>query len=129
MRNIIEGTIEKIENKLTRVNANGMKISSSEIIEGYKDIYICVRPEDISLTKTKVENPEKNLNQLKGKVSHYRENGALIELKIDVGKTFIVYLTHENFLDLNINIDSEVWIQFKPQSTHVFDRTNSNNLY
>ncbi|MCL2116576.1 MAG: ABC transporter ATP-binding protein [Methanobrevibacter sp.] len=130
MKNIIEGTIEKIENGLTRVNVNGVKISSSEIIEGCSDIYICVRPEDISLTKTKVkvkvEDSEKilnHLNQLKGKIIHYKENGALIELKVDVGKTFIVYLTHENFLDLNLTIDSDVWIHFKPESTHVFDRS------
>jgi len=119
MKNIVEGISAKSENG-SLIKTKKINISSSEILDESKEVYICIRPEDITLTKERVENSGKILNQYKGKIINYKENGALIELKIDVGQIFVIYLTHKDFLDLNLT--SRIWIQFKPERTHIFNK-------
>ena len=124
MKNVEKGIITKNENNVYFINVDGLSIISSREIETCrkiesKDVYIGIKPEDISISKSKIENDD-SINQFKGKVINYKDNGTFLEIKIDVGKIFLVYLTRKAFLDLKIDVESEVWIQFKTESVHLF---------
>lgn len=122
MKNIIEGIATKKSETLTSIKVKDLNIMSSNQFDS-ENVYISIRPEDITVSKTIQANED--LNKFKGKVLSYKENGALIELKIDVNHNiFIVYLTRKNFFDLQIETNSNVCIQFKASSVHIFNQNN-----
>ncbi|MCL2688197.1 MAG: ATP-binding cassette domain-containing protein, partial [Methanobrevibacter sp.] len=120
MGNIQKGVVRKREGNLTLVESNHLNILSKCDFQEGKKVYVGTRPEDITVTKEKIDDGI-DLNQFKGKVLDYHYNGALVDLKIDIGEQFSVYLTKKSFLDLKVNIGSDMWIQFKPESVHLFD--------
>jgi tungstate transport system ATP-binding protein len=130
MKNIIEGkaTFQRIATEIseniTLIKVNDLDIVSSNRTES-EDVYISIRPEDITITRTEVNDDK--LNQFKGKIISYKDNGALTELKVNVdGNNFIAYLTRKNFFDLKIKMDSDVWLQFKRSSVHIFNKYSDN---
>ena len=121
MGNIQKGVVRKREGNLTLVDeTNQLNILSKCNFQEGKEVYIGTRPEDITVSKERVDG-EKNLNQFKGKILDYHYDGALVDLKIDIGEQFSVYLTKKSFLDLKVKIGSNMWIQFKPESVHLFE--------
>lgn len=123
MKNLEKGLITGQKGNLTSIKVGEMNILSSREINDEKNVYIAMRPEDITLTEEKINSSDNNLNQFNGVVLNYKDNGTLIELKIDVGKEFLVYLTKKVFLDLNVSIGSKMWIQFGANSVHVFSES------
>ena len=120
MGNIQKGVVTKREGNLTSIESNHLNILSRCNFEKGREVYIGTRPEDITVSKERVDG-ENNSNQFKGKMLDYHYNGALVDLKIDIGEQFSVYLTKKSFLDLKVNIGSDIWIQFKPESVHLFE--------
>lgn len=119
MKNIIKGKAMKTNENLTLVKINNLNIVSSNKTDS-KNVYISIRPEDITLTPKKTNS--ENSNQFKGIFTDYKDNGTLIEIKINVMNTnFIVYATRKHFLDLEIKKSSKVWIQCKYSSVHIFN--------
>lgn len=119
MKNIIKGIATKKSENLTSIKIKNLNIISSNQTDS-EDVYISIRPEDITVTTSKVNSNQ--LNQFMGKIISYKDNGALIELKVNVNNNcFILYSTRKNFFDLEIEMDSTVWIQFKMSSVHIFN--------
>jgi len=119
MKNIEKGLVTS-DKGLSSINTNQINILSSRASNQGKETYIGIRPEDITVNKEKIDT-KNNLNQFKGKILGYKDNGALVDLKIDIGKIFSVYLTKKSFLDLEVNIGSDMWIGFKAEDVHLFD--------
>ncbi|MBU4535097.1 MAG: ABC transporter ATP-binding protein [Euryarchaeota archaeon] len=119
VKNVIKGQASKDKDKegVTVIKSGNINIYSSKQAEG--DIFVSIRPEDISLSWDKVKTS--SLNELKGKVVEIIDDGALIQLKIDAGsELFTVYMTRKSFLDMKINIGSELWMEFKATAVHLF---------
>lgn len=118
MKNVKKGRVMR-ENAdgLTVIDVGEIEIYSSTSMEGV--VFISIRPEDITLSRNKVETSA--LNQFKGTVKGIKDVGALINLDIEViNEVFRVYMTHKSFLDLKITIGVPIWLQFKASAVHVF---------
>jgi len=121
MGNIQQGIVRKREGNFTLVDeSNQLSILSKCNFQEGEEVYIGTRPEDITISKERVDE-ENKLNQFKGKMLDYNYHGALVDLKVDIGEQFSVYLTKKSFLDLKVDIGSDMWIQFKPESVHLFE--------
>lgn len=118
MKNVIKGQAKKIKNNLTLINIGDINAYASSPIEG--NVYMSIRPEDITVSKSKVKTSA--LNDLKGTVKGIVDDGTLIKLKVDVGEIFTVYLTRKSFFDLEISVGSIVWLQFKASAVNIFNR-------
>ncbi|WP_048189705.1 ABC transporter ATP-binding protein [Methanobacterium sp. SMA-27] len=116
MKNVIKGQAKKFNDNLTLINIGAINVFASKSIEG--NVYMSIRPEDITISKLKVETSA--LNDLKGIVKGIVDDGTLIKLKVDVGEIFTVYLTRKSFFDLEISIGSNLWLQFKASAVNVF---------
>jgi molybdopterin-binding protein len=116
MKNVIKGQAKKFNDNLTLINIGSINVFASKSIEG--NVYMSIRPEDITISKLKVESSA--LNDLKGIVKGIVDDGTLIKLKVDVGEIFTVYLTRKSFFDLEISIGSNLWLQFKAAAVNVF---------
>ncbi|GAB6055656.1 ABC transporter ATP-binding protein [Methanobacterium alkalithermotolerans] len=117
VKNVIKGHARKEPQGLTLIKSGNIDIYSSEQIEG--EVFVSIRPEDITLSCNKVKTS--SLNEIKGKVVEIIDEGALIHLKIEAEKElFTVYMTRKSFLDMKINIGSELWMEFKATAVHLF---------
>lgn len=115
VKNVISGTAKKQEDGLTLIKNPFITLYSSSPIDG--TVYASIRPEDITISLEKVKTSA--LNELKGIVKGVTENGGLINLIIDCGELLNVVMTRKSFLDLQINIGTEVWVQFKASAVHL----------
>lgn len=116
VENIIKGFAEEGDEKLTRVNTGQIVIYSTEPKNG--DVHVSIRPEDIILSLEKVKTSA--INVFKGQVKEIVDMGTLIKLTIDVGERLIVLMTRQSFLDMEINVGTDIWVQFKASAVHVF---------
>lgn len=118
MKNVMKGHAKKIKNNLTVINIGKIKTYATSSLEG--DVYMSIRPEDITVSKSKVKTSA--LNDLKGTIKSITDDGTLIKLDVDVGEIFTIYLTRKSFFDLEISLGSVVWIQFKASAVNIFNR-------
>ncbi|ADP77778.1 tungstate/molybdate transport system ATP-binding protein [Methanothermus fervidus DSM 2088] len=119
VKNLIFGNAYK-KGDLTIVDTGNIKITAAEKNSAKGKVCVTVRPEDITISKKKVGTSA--LNEFKGHVIDVIHSSPLVELIVDVGEIFHVYLTKKSFEDLEIKKGSEVWIQFKASAVHIIEK-------
>ncbi len=72
---------------------------------------IGIRPESVVISK----NPSKSSirNVFEGKIIDISDEGIIIKLKIDIGKEVMALITHQSFIDLNLDLNTTVYVGFK----------------
>lgn len=118
MENIFEGFYQN--GKIT-INDDLEVVTAFEREEGKikdKNVSAAVRPENIIITKEKIESSARN--NFPGKVIDIIDQGALCRLTIDIGLLINVLITNKSLVDLNIDLGDEVWTAFKASAVHVF---------
>ena len=58
--------------------------------------------------------------ELHDKIIEVSGKGALIKAVVDVGIPIMTLITRRSFEELNLNINSEVYVSFKASGVHVF---------
>lgn len=118
VENIYSGKPERA-GRITKINVKGINIYTTQTLPPSRQIAnVALRPEDIIITLEKI--PSSARNSFSGKIKGITDKGAIIQLNIDIGVEVIVYITHQSFVDLKLNIGSEVVISFKASAVHVF---------
>jgi molybdopterin-binding protein len=117
VKNVKRGNSRKVEDKLTLIEIGVISIYSSSTLEG--NVYMSIRPEEITLSREKVQTSA--LNEFKGEIKEIKDSGGILNLKIDVGEIFSVYMTRKSFADMNLTLGSPVWLQFKASAVNVFE--------
>jgi len=113
--NIFPGFAEIKEN-LTCVKVNDLEVYSTE--KKYGKVHVTIRPEDITVSKMSMESSARNT--FKGRITEISDRGAIIRLVVNTGIEFIVYITRQSFLEMDLNISSEVFISFKAIAVNLF---------
>jgi len=80
-------------------------------------VTVFVRPEDIILSKKIM--PSSARNCFKGKIVEISDLGSVVKLKVDAGKEFIVQITKRSFVEMQLNVGSEIFLTFKASSVNV----------
>ncbi|MFX1257667.1 MAG: ABC transporter ATP-binding protein [Promethearchaeota archaeon] len=110
--NIFEGIAKfDYESGLNRIKINKLTISASVQKEG--DVKVCIRPESIVIAK---EPPIKTSfrNSFKGKVENIRDLGNIYHVfVICSSQKFLITITKQAYINLELNFDSDVYISFK----------------
>lgn len=97
-------------------NAEEIKIYSSTQKEG--NVRATIPPEDILISKERIVSSARN--NLKGKIIEISVKGPLIKVIVDAGIKITALVTKRSFEELNLNINSEVYVSFKASVVHVF---------
>ncbi len=114
--NTFTGTAKLTEAGTTLVDIeNGVQIETLVPTSG--KISIFVSPEDIILSKNHLESSARNV--FKGKITEILDLGSFVKLSVDVGKPFTVQITKRSFNEMELNLNSEVFIAFKASSVQI----------
>jgi tungstate transport system ATP-binding protein len=80
-------------------------------------VTIFVRPEDIVVSKKTIPSSARNV--FKGKIFEISDLGAVVKLRVDAGKEFVVQITKRSFLEMQLNVGSTVFLTFKASSVQL----------
>ena len=114
VENIFSGKSE-LKKGLARIDIGNVLIEAVAQKEG--KVKVCIRPEDILLSKRPIKSSGRNM--LQGKITEISDRGTTVRLKVDVGRELVVIITKRSFLDMKLRIGSGVYAAFKASSVHV----------
>jgi len=114
VENIFSGKSE-LKKGLATIDIGNVSIEAVTQKEG--KVKVCIRPEDILLSKRPIKSSGRNM--LQGKITEISDRGTTVKLKVNVGCELVVIITKRSFLDMKLRIGSEIYASFKASSVHV----------
>ena len=96
---------------LSQIKVNDLTITSSNQLEG--EVKVCIRPESIGIVK-QAPSDTSYRNSFKGKVENIRDLGNICHLVVRCkSEKFLITITELSRKNLQLNLNSEVFINFK----------------
>lgn len=80
--------------------------------------FALIHPQDITLALERLRSSA--LNQLRGCVQSIATAGSTVELQVDAGLIFKVFITHQSLRQLNLTEGGEVYLTFKAASVKTY---------
>ena len=114
VENIFSGKSE-LKKGLAEIDIGNVSIEAVTQKEG--KVKVCIRPEDVLLSKRPIKSSGRNM--LQGKITEISDRGTTVKLKVNVGRELVVIITKRSFLDMKLRIGSEIYASFKASSVHV----------
>lgn len=113
LENTFSGTARIMNNGTTLVDiGDGVQLEAAAQRDG--DVLVLVSPSDIILSKAPISSSARNV--LKGRVAETLDLGTVVKLGVNAGKFFSVQITKSSFIDMRLNLNSEVFLVFKASS-------------
>jgi tungstate transport system ATP-binding protein len=123
MENIIEGVIIANNEGIATVNIGGNALQAISNYPVGKEVYACIRPEDITLALSSTQSSARN--SFEAKVTRVTTLGPLSRVEINCGFHLVVLVTKISAEELNLQMDREVYATFKATGVHIMERKAS----
>jgi len=94
---------------------NNIRIEVASDRTGVVSVFI--NPQDIILSSTAIKSSARNV--FEGRITDISDLDAHVKLTVDVGKLFIVQITKRSFGEMQLNLNSNIFITFKASSVQV----------
>ena len=120
MENILEGIIVTNDEGIATVNidSNAIQVVSSYPVG--KEVYACIRPEDITLALSGTQSSARN--SFRAKITRITFIGPLSRVEIDCGFRLVALVTKISAEELNLQAGMEVYAAFKATAVHIMER-------
>jgi len=113
LENVFSG-ISKVTGEGTSLVDIGNGVQIETAFEKTGNTTVSVRPEDIILSSNPMVSSARNM--FKGQIVEVSDLGAIVRLRVKAGRDFTVQITKRSFNDMQLNIDSKVFLAFKASS-------------
>lgn len=113
IENLFKGK-STINNGTSAIGINGAKIVSTVCKSG--DSVVSIRPEDILVSKKKIESSARN--SFNGKIKSIIDKGPIIKIVVDCGIPFAAVITRKSFDDMELKKEMSTHLTFKASDVH-----------
>ena len=126
MENIVEGVVVANNDGIAAVDTGGNVIQAVSGHPVGKEVYACIRPEDITLLiadsgqQTPVRSSARNSFQ--ATVTQVTTLGPLSRVELDCGFRLVALVTRVSAEELNLQVGREVYPTFKATGVHIMER-------
>ena len=126
MENILEGAIIANNEGIVTVDIGGNAIQAVSNYPAAKEVYACIRPEDITLLiadgcqQTAVRSSARN--SFHAKVTRVNTIGPLSRVEVDCGFRLVSLVTRLSVEELNLQVGREVHATFKATGVHIMEK-------
>jgi len=110
LENVFSG-VSKVTGEGTSLVDVGDGLQIETALEKTGNTTVFVRPEDIILSANPIVSSARN--SFEGRIVEISDLGAIVRLRVKAGRDFIVQITKRSFNDMQLNIDSKVFLAFK----------------
>jgi tungstate transport system ATP-binding protein len=129
MENITEGAIIASNDGIATVSISGNALQAVSSYPVGKEVYACVRPEDITLlvadSAQQIGVRSSARNSFQGKVTRLTTLGPLSRVEIDCGFRLVALVTKISAEELNLQVGKEIYATFKATGVHIMERKTS----
>jgi len=116
LENVFSGTSTVLEEGTSLIDiGNGVQIEAA--LRKHGKVTVFVRPEDIILSRKPINSSARNV--FKGRIVGISDLGPVVRLRVDAGKKFVVQITKRSLTEMQLNVDSDVFLTFKASSVHL----------
>ena len=120
MENILEGIIVTNDEGIATLNIDSSAIQGVSSYPVGKEVYACVRPEDITIALSGTQSSARN--SFRAKITRVTFIGPLSRVEIDCGFQLVALVTKMSAEELNLQAGTEVYATFKATAVHVIER-------
>ncbi len=124
--NVLEGVVTANKEGIATLDISGIAIQAVSDSSVGKEVYACIRPEDITLLIADTSQPpaikSSARNCLRAKVIHIAHLGALSRLELDCGFRLVASITRISAEELNLQMGKEIHAIFKATAVHIIER-------
>jgi len=120
MENIMKGVISASSEGIVMVNIGGNALQAVSSYPVGKEVYACIRPEDITLAP--ILHRSSARNSFQAKVSRVTTLGPLSRVEIDCGFHLVALVTKISTEELNLQEGREVYATFKATGVHIMEK-------
>ena len=125
VENILEGLITTNTDGIVTVKVGPDRIGIQAVSNHPvgKEVYACIRPEDITLAP--IFHLSSARNSFQGKVTRVTTLGPLSRVEVDCGFRLVALVTKISAEELNLQEGKEVCATFKATAVHIMERKTS----
>jgi len=113
LENVFSG-VSKVTGEGTSLVDVGDGVHIETASEKTGNTTVFVRPEDIILSLNPIVSSARN--SFEGRIVEISDLGAIVRLRVKAGRDFTVQITKRSFNNMQLNIDSKVFLAFKASS-------------
>lgn len=114
--NTFSGTAKTEQNSTTLVDiGNGVHLEATTKRNG--EVTIFISPNDIILSKSPISSSARNV--IKGKITEILDLDPTVRLRVNAGKPFTVQITKLSFKEMQLTLNSEVYMVFKASGVQI----------
>ncbi len=95
----------------------GENVKIEALTQKSGNVTVFIKPEEIIVSTKPIQSSARNI--LKGKIIEITDLNNQVKIKVDAGKEFIAVLTKKSFKEMNLNLESQVYLSFKASSIRV----------
>jgi tungstate transport system ATP-binding protein len=117
MENILEGIQISSQDCIADVKVQGHIIQGISTCQTGSRVYVCIRPEDITLTLAPVSTSARNV--FPGKITGIILSGALVRVVLDCGFPLTALITRMSSDGLELAVGKTVFASFKATAIHI----------
>jgi tungstate transport system ATP-binding protein len=119
---VIPGRVLGCQGGLAQVEAGGFKFEAVGEITAGRSVYLCLRPEDITIWAQPVEQASSARNKLAGRLVKLIPQGPLVKVVLDCGFPVVALITRSSAFELGLKPGDEVSASFKASVVHMIVR-------
>ncbi len=121
VENVLKGEVIENSDGVAVLDIGGTMLEAvSECVIG-DTVYACLRPENVTLSKTGVISSARN--SFEGRLLEIERRGALVRVKVDMDGDFLLnaFVTNQSADELDLMYGKTVVVSFKASAVHVVD--------
>jgi len=119
---ILPGQVTGARDGLVQVALDGMQAEAVGQAAIGRTVYLCLRPEDITLWPGGAVPVSSARNCLHGRITRLTMQGALVRVVVDCGFPLVALVTRSSSLELELKVGQEVAATFKASAAHLILR-------
>jgi tungstate transport system ATP-binding protein len=120
---IIPGKVLSINEGVAKIQVDGYSLEVVGDVQAGQKVYICVRPEHLTLWRETSVGQSSARNYLRGIIKQITPQGVLDRIVLDCGFHLVALITRSSTRDMNLSVGMTVGTSFKSSSAHLVVRT------
>ena len=120
MENMLGGVIASNTEGIVDIKIDGNAIEAVSSFGVGEGVYACIRPEEITLARTKESTSARN--SFSGEITRIVLFGPLARIELDCGFPLVALITKRSAEEMNLQIGNRIYASFKATGVHVIKK-------
>jgi molybdopterin-binding protein len=119
---VIHGKVLTETEGVLRIQSDGVVLEASGDLEPGEDVYVCLRPEDVTIWKSPQSQQSSARNRITGVIHSITPAGVLERVVMDCGFPVVSLVTRLSRIEMELTPGDVVQVGFKASAAHLIKK-------